>query len=469
MGGEGGQNAATSAQERIHTCGSAASAAIVREFRYLLGEPMVGELAFRQGTEILAKAFRQVPLHYETLRYNVVCAWSSEAGKWQFFQMLAMPFGLKAAVLQFNRVSALVTALARRVLGIPCLLFYDDFKHSELLASVPSARDSLTDLITWLGLTKDPTAMVKFLGTLEDASPPVLLGSTHSLCVAPLSASRLCVRSSFESVVLLCCTWCELARLRGKLTHLAGTMAGRVGASLTHQCTYHITEDITAPSSALRREIDWVLALLARAPWRLVHLSMPHQGVTVISDASWSVESALPQSRLCFWVFAASRPPFGRVLDVPGWFIDVLPPRETHIMVMELVAAFLPLLLYPGLFKCTAVTLFIDNQSALMSLVKGGSRAVDLNHLSMVTHATLLTVEALAWWEYVPSASNAADGGSQTGHRDALARTLGVPLVHVVFPQFMLDIMRTSPVEVVDVIGRRLCSNAWSVEGLNGG
>ena len=35
--------------------------------------------------------------------------------------------------------------------------------------------------------------------------------------------------------------------------------------------------------------------------------------------------------------------------------------------------------------------------------------------------------EALAWWEYVPSASNAADGGSRTGHRDALARTLGVP------------------------------------------
>ena len=50
----------------------------------------------------------------------------------------------------------------------------------------------------------------------------------------------------------------ELARLRGKLIHLAGTMAGRVGASLTYQCTYHITKDITTPSSALCREIDWV-------------------------------------------------------------------------------------------------------------------------------------------------------------------------------------------------------------------
>ena len=261
----------------------------------------------------------------------------------------------------------------------------------------------------------------------------------------------------------------ELARLRGKLIHLAGTLAGRVGASLTYQCTYQITKDITVPSSALRREIDRFLALLARAPWRVVHISMPHQGVTVISDASWSVKSGLLQSRLCFWVFAASRPPFGRVLDVPVWFIDVLHLARRTSLVTELVAALLPLLLYPGLFKRTAVTFFLDNQSALMSLVKGGSRAVGLNHLSMVTHATILTREALAWWEYVPSASNAADGGSRTGHRDALARTLGVPLVQKVFPQFMLDIMRMSLVEVVDMIGQRLCCNAASVEGYNGG
>ena len=104
-----------------------------------------------------------------------------------------------------------------------------------------------------------------------------------------------------------------------------------------------------------------------------------------------------------------------------------------------------------------------------MSLVKGGSGAVDLNHFSMVTHATLLTQEALAWSEYVPSASNAADGGSRTGYRDALARTLGVPIVHIVFPQFMLDVMRMSLVEVVDMIGQRLCSNAASAEGYNGG
>ena len=247
---------------------------------------------------------------------------------------------------------------------------------------MPSARDSFTDLITWLGLITDPKK-AQDPTAFEDASGTLGVDS-FALCSTPeriqtVRSELLCVRD--VPVLHLG----ELARLRGKLIHLAGTMAGRVGASLTYQCTYHITKDITVPSSALRREIDWVLALLARAPWRVVHLSMPHQGVTVISDASWSIESSLPQSRLCFWVFAASRPPFGRVLDVPGWFIDVLPPRETHIMVTE------PLMLYPGLFKRTAVTFFVGNQSALMSLVKAAvgqwtSTTFPWSHMQRFSH-----------------------------------------------------------------------------------
>ena len=171
------RDAATSAHERIQTCGSAASTAIFLEFRYLLGEPMVGERAFRQGTEDLAKAFRQVPLHNETIRYNVVCAWSPVAGKWQFFQMLAMPFGLKA---QFNRVSALVTALARRVLGIPCLGIY------RLQAFRVASRISSHGLgfITDLKKAQDPTAIVKILGTFEDASSTLGVDS-FALCLTP--------------------------------------------------------------------------------------------------------------------------------------------------------------------------------------------------------------------------------------------------------------------------------------------
>ena len=51
----------------------------------------------------------------------------------------------------------------------------------------------------------------------------------------------------------------------------------------------------------------------------------------------------------------------------------------------------------------------------------------------------------------------------------ALASTLNVPLVQKVFPQFMLDIMRMSPVEVVDMVKQRLGSNAANVEGLQWG
>ena len=243
------------------------------KFRYLLGKPMVGELEFRQGTEDLAKAFRQVPFHNDTLRYNVVCAWSPRLPNGSFSRCLpcsaSRPLSSSSTAYQHWLRPWRGEFWAFLVWGSN-----DDFKHSELLASVPSARDAFTDLITWLGLitdpkkSQDPTAVVKFLGRLFRFVP-------HPERIQTARAELLHVRG--VPVLHLG----ELARLRGKLIHLARTMAGRVGASLTYQCTYHITTDITTPSSALRREIDWVLALLARAPWRVVHLSMPHQGVTV--------------------------------------------------------------------------------------------------------------------------------------------------------------------------------------------
>ena len=67
-----------------------------------------------------------------------------------------MPFGLKGAVLDFNRVSAALLALARRWLAIPSLSFFDDFRTVEVLASCPSADDSFRELVDFLGFRLDP-------------------------------------------------------------------------------------------------------------------------------------------------------------------------------------------------------------------------------------------------------------------------------------------------------------------------
>ena len=129
-GRAGSQNDVTGAEERIHTCSSAASAAIARRFRGLLGTSLQGDMALRSSTEDMKSAFRQLPVHPESLRFTIIAVWHPEWNTWSFWRLFGMPFGLKGAVLDFNRVSAALLALARRWLAIPSLSFFDDFRNS---------------------------------------------------------------------------------------------------------------------------------------------------------------------------------------------------------------------------------------------------------------------------------------------------------------------------------------------------
>ena len=138
-GKAGSQNDATGAEKRIHTCSSAASAAIARCFRRLLGTSLEGDLSLRSSTEHMKSAFRQVPVHPGSLRFTIIAVWLPDWNAWSFWRLFGMPFGLKGAVLDFNRVSAAFLALARRWLAIPSLSFFDDFRTVELRASCPSA------------------------------------------------------------------------------------------------------------------------------------------------------------------------------------------------------------------------------------------------------------------------------------------------------------------------------------------
>ena len=129
-GKHGGHNGTTSTSERIHTCGSPASVAVARLFRKLLG-PLEGESSLLQGSQDMSKAFRQVPLSDKVLRFCIITVWHPIEQNWVFYQMWCMPFGLAGAVLDFNRVSALLVAVARRWLAIPVLGYRDGKTANE--------------------------------------------------------------------------------------------------------------------------------------------------------------------------------------------------------------------------------------------------------------------------------------------------------------------------------------------------
>ena len=120
----------------------------------------------------------------------------------------------------------------------------------------------------------------------------------------------------------------------------------------------------------------------------------------------------------------------GGVLDVPAdspW-LEHLESRQTQIMAAELIGPFIALIYANAVLCDSQVNFFIDNMSGLCAIVKGASRRADLASLANGLWFGLAAFRIEAWFDYVETESNCADGGSRDGLDDPWAASLGIPL-----------------------------------------
>ena len=176
--------------------------------------------------------------------------------------------------------------------------------------------------------------------------------------------------------------------------------------------------------------------------------------LVVVSDASWDSSAWQCGGAQMSWsIFAGDRPGFGEVCFVPPEFLCRCQTRESYIAVAELLAALVPLIRHLSLVKGAFVTSHLDSMTAICALVKGNSKAWDLANVSMVYHAVLTSARANTWFEWVPTASNPADGGSRVGVSCSVARALDIPLTIVPFPECLFDWLESGPTDVLAQIG----------------
>ena len=147
------------------------------------------------------------------------------------------------------------------------------------------------------------------------------------------------------------------------------------------------------------------------------------------SDASFEPgPGGILVSKICWIIRSGNDRPFGVVYEIPATFWELLGPRKTNIIAAEALAV-------PLMFRDAAASVcdrqglhFIDNLAALSGFVKGYSTACDLSTLYLSTSCRGATLRTNIWYEWVPSASNPADGGSRVGLGCPLAHALGIPL-----------------------------------------
>jgi len=231
-----GDNACTDTIETI-TC-------VPPEFLVLLSKRIVqrakecGRFPSGRAVELLAsvedwyKGYRQLLTRREHMKFAIASFKLPVSGELAFTQLFGMPFGLKSAVLQFNRPALLLTAVARRMTLLATGHFYDDNTQLDLKALRGQGsrcfKYCATSLGVWLSPEKaqGPSQMVNFLGHLHDFSR---LSEDGKVIIAP----KLNYREKFIELVqnvrdARVLTSGEASKLRGRAMWLDTGLSGRL-------------------------------------------------------------------------------------------------------------------------------------------------------------------------------------------------------------------------------------------------
>ena len=78
---------------------------------------------------------------------------------------------------------------------------------------------------------------------------------------------------------------------------------------------------------------------------------------------------------------------------------------------------------------------FVDNESAVSSLIRGSSRQGDLAELSQLTHLVWALLGCRVWIEWVDSESNLADGLSRKAEQDTWTQDQDWEISKVFIPE----------------------------------
>ena len=415
-------NKATTMYERI-TCGKSDFPALVARAmaRRRTSQRTRHRFCMRHGTNDLRAAYRRVPTRQP--QFTCVAVWDADTSKVVYCDVPGHNFGLKSAVVNFNRFPELAAAAARRLLWCVTEHYYDDNDTCETKEAGTSGQDALVTLCgdELFGFGYDPGKDVimdesnEYLGVVSD------LGRVdEGVVTMDVSAKR---RKKIKALTS------EILRSRRLQSGLASTIFGKARfmlspcfGSLGKACLQPVMERQYAKgTSALNGELEDSIEFIEFLCDYLPPLELPLipselDKVVIFSDAEGKKRDGedAPSGHLGAVVY---HPVYGRhycyAQAPPEWvaLFDRIKQRETYIGQFELAAALAAVISLPEEWlRGRPVEIWVDNSGAVGSLVKGYSGVADCAKIVNLFHFAIAKVGvASIWIDYVASESNPAD------------------------------------------------------------
>ena len=415
-------NACTRPSEALAGQGTAEDPAMLAR---AFAEAHGGPVEMRGGTEDWPRAYRKAPVR--SPRFNVVAVWNPYESRPEYFLLAGFNFGLVSAVVGFNRWPRFVIAAARAWLGCCAVSYFDDAFVGEPEYTLGSGQAGLVRLARLTGLPfapgkhRAPSVAPIFVGVVTDYARVVSHGEIAVSVDPRRRASVLSLADATLAAGAL--THTQAAKLAGKMRWALCPCFGRVGLALLRPL--HAVRDIASPMPDELREAVAGLRLLADClpPRTLPVLASGAPLSVVFTDAAFEAG----RGTLGVVVKRPGRPLLWTACDCPPWVLQAFAaldrPKAQYIGQLELLAAVVAYTTFADELRGEHVIHWIDNESAVYSLVKGYTSAPDSARIVNLYHACVTQLGVTPWLEYVQSDDNIADLPSRGEF--ALLQTLG--------------------------------------------
>jgi hypothetical protein len=370
------------------------------------------------ATEDMKGAYRQIPLAPADVRYAITAVYNPESHEVVLFEMYGQPFGAGHAVPNFCRVSEWLSRVLQRYFYLHVDHFFDDFFLVEPSLTIQAGIFVMKESFKLLGFSLDPEK------SQTPAAICAILGVVFSTA-ALASERRINVSAKPSRIVNLIHTIDSIlssgdlspavaASIVGKFGFLCSTLFGKVGrcctAALRHRQYSSAYQRAITPE--IRLSLQLMKQFLRNCPDRELKLS--HESPLLMYTDASDVPGRSPQRLLGAVLFD----PVDRSLVFSSWAVSDATvsqwlQKESYMGQLELLAAPFAFSTWQDRVKNRSIILFIDNDSAAASLVKGYSPKIDSGAIVGEFWLLVAQLRAHVYIDRVESKSNIADGPSR--------------------------------------------------------
>ena len=364
----------------------------------------------------LSKAYKQVPIKEASLKYAVI-AMPSRTGCWAFYLARGLPFGGSGSVFSFCKVSKAIWHLAVTQLSIISSVYVDDFPTLEVSPLAPSTTHVFSDLLDTLGWAHATSGKkaVDFQqkwcalgaqfdvsrlheGSLQVSNKPGRLERILSMAET-MEVPEARVKQTAES-------------LHGLLNFAGGFVLGHAFKPVAKLYSALAVSPSSAGPESLRENRMLLQSVVQTCKPRVFSIHSPGAPLVLYTDGSFEKCKGL-------WGCLLVDPASGRKAVLHGRVPNRIISHWTRvagqqvICEIELLAVVCARWAFGDAFESRLGFVFVDNESARMTLIKRCSPALAMFRLI----AALSAIDAVhsfgAWYERVPSKSNPADPPSR--------------------------------------------------------